>query len=137
MRRIGLLLSFAVCSISAFSQTQGTLEAFNKKGNALGASPLKHTSVKADVSGFLARVKVAQEFENKFNQPIEAVYTFPLPENSAVDEMTMLVGTRTIRGKIMKREEARKVYETAKTEGKSKAEMTFWRRFGREPELTI
>jgi Ca-activated chloride channel family protein len=119
MRRIVLLLLLAVCSISAFSQTQGTLEAFNKKGNALGASPLKRTSVKADVSGFLARVKVTQEFENKFNQPIEAVYTFPLPNDAAVDDMTMLVGTRTIRGKIMRRDEARKVYEAAKTEGKT------------------
>ncbi|HXH69266.1 MAG TPA: VIT and VWA domain-containing protein, partial [Pyrinomonadaceae bacterium] len=119
MQRFTLLLVVLFCSISTFAQTEGTLEAFGKNGKSLGASPLRHTSVKADISGFLARVKVVQEFENKFNQPIEAVYTFPLPENSAVDDMTMLVGTRTIRGKIMRREEARKVYETAKTEGKT------------------
>jgi Ca-activated chloride channel family protein len=113
MQKLTLLLVVLLCSISAFAQTEGTLEAFGKNGKSLGASPLKHTSVKADISGFLARVKVVQEFENNFNQPIEAVYTFPLPENSAVDDMTMLVGTRTIRGKIMRREEARKVYETA------------------------
>jgi Ca-activated chloride channel family protein len=119
MQKITLLLGILLCSISAFAQTEGTLEAFGKNGKSLGASPLKHTSVKADISGFLARVKVTQEFENKFNQPIEAVYTFPLSENSAVDDMTMLIGKRTIRGKIMRREEARKVYETAKTEGKA------------------
>lgn len=33
--------------------------------------------------------------------------------------MTMRIGERTIRGKIMKREEARQVYEQAKTEGKT------------------
>jgi len=119
MRKITLLLIVLVCSIGGFAQTQGTLEAFGKKGAAVGQFPLKRTSVKADVSGFLARVTVTQEFENNFAQPIEAVYTFPLSQNSAVDDMTMLVGTRTIRGKIMRREDARKVYETAKIEGKT------------------
>ncbi len=119
MRKTTLLLIVLVCSISGFAQTQGTLEAFGKNGAAVGACPLKRTSVRADVSGFLARVTVTQEFENNFAQPIEAVYTFPLSQNSAVDDMTMLVGTRTIRGKIMRREDARKVYETAKNEGKT------------------
>src|SRR4029077_12364151 len=48
----------------------------------------------------------------------EAVYVFPMSQNGAVDQMTMTVGTRNIRGKIMKREEARQTYETAKSEGK-------------------
>ena len=119
MRKITLLLVVLVCSIGGFAQTSGTLEAFNVKGAAVGACPLKRTSVKADVSGFLARVTVTQKFENNFAQPIEAVYTFPLAQNSAVDAMTMLVGTRTIRGVIMRREDARKVYEAAKSEGKT------------------
>jgi Ca-activated chloride channel family protein len=75
--------------------------------------------VKSDISGFLARVRVRQEFENTFTEPIEAIYTFPLSQNGAVDDMTMTIGSRTIRAKIMKREEARKVYETAKEEGKA------------------
>ncbi len=119
MRKIVFLLVVLVCSVSAFAQTQGSLEAYNKKGIEVGACPLKHTSVKADVSGFLARVTITQEFENNFAQAIEAVYTFPLSQNSAVDDMTMTVGSRTIRGKIMRREDAQKVYETAKSEGKT------------------
>jgi len=61
---------------------------------------------------------VTQQFENPFPEKIEAVYTFPLPQNAAVDDMTMIVGERTVRGKIMPREEAQAVYEAAKTEGK-------------------
>jgi Ca-activated chloride channel family protein len=64
-------------------------------------------------------VRVTQEFENKFEKPIEAVYVFPLPNNAAVDEMTMKIGSRTIRGKILKRQEARQVYENAKNAGQS------------------
>jgi len=119
MRKITFLLVIYLCSICAYAQTQGALEAFNKKGVEIGVCPLKNTRVKVDVSGFLARVTVTQEFENNYNQPIEAVYTFPLSQTAAVDDMTMLVGSRTIRGKIMRRDEARKVYEAAKAEGKT------------------
>jgi hypothetical protein len=35
--------------------------------------------VKIEVSGFLARARVTQQFENPFPDKIEAVYTFPCP----------------------------------------------------------
>ena len=82
---------------------------------------MKNTKVTADISGFITRVKVVQEFENNFNEPIEAVYTFPLSQNSAVDDMTMRIGDRIIRGQILKKEEARKVYEAAKNKGNTAA----------------
>lgn len=120
MSKAFILLTLLVCAFSAIGQdiTQGSLYAMNKKGSELGACPLKHTAVRTDISGFLARVRVVQEFQNTFTEPIEAVYTFPLSQNGAVDEMTMKIGGRTISGKIMKREEARQAYETAKTEGR-------------------
>ncbi len=126
MQKLIILLAVFVCSavgISAqnFETTQGTLASFNKNGENIGSCPLKHTNVKAEISGFLARVSVTQEFENNFNQPIEAVYKFPLPQNSAVDAMTMTIGTRTIRAEILRREEAREIYETAKSDGKTAA----------------
>lgn len=120
MRKSLWLLSILFCLFTTiYGQTQGELEAIGKDGKSLGLCPLKHTSVKADISGFLSRVTVTQEFENKFEKPIEAVYVFPLPQDSAVDDMTMKIGNRTIRGKIMKREEARKVYEAAKNAGQT------------------
>lgn len=99
--------------------TEGTLFAFGKEGDLLGACPLKHTSVQANISGFLARVKVIHEFENSFSVPIEAVYKFPLSQNSAVDSMIMKIGQRTIRGQIRRREEAQQIYEKARSEGKT------------------
>ncbi len=82
-----------------------------------GLCPLKHTDVRAAISGPLARVTVTQEFENPFAEKIEAVYTFPLPPDAAVDDMTMRVGERTIRGIIKTREEARKIYDEARRTG--------------------
>src|SRR5438876_1964486 len=101
------------------SETQGTLQVLDPNGKPRGNCPLKHTEVKAEISGFLSRVVVTQEFENPFREKIEAVYTFPLPQNAAVDDMTMIVGDRTVRGKILRREEAQAVYEAAKSKGQT------------------
>lgn len=100
------------------SERQGALQVLDATGKPKAICPLKHTSVKAEISGFISRVVVTQEFENPFKEKIEAVYTFPLPQNAAVDDMTMLVGDRTVRGRVLRREEAQAVYEAAKTGGK-------------------
>ncbi len=121
MRKTLFFLWILVCALVAVGQnvTQGSLYASSAKGVQLGACPLKNTAVNVDISGFVARVRVVQDFTNTFTEPIEAVYTFPLSQNGAVDDMTMTVGTRVIRGKVLRREEARKVYESAKSEGKT------------------
>lgn len=100
------------------SETQGALQVLDATGKPKAICPLKHTSVKAEISGFISRVVVTQDFENPFKEKIEAVYTFPLPQNAAVDDMTMLVGDRTVRGRVLRREEAQAVYEAAKMGGK-------------------
>src|SRR5882672_175225 len=97
--------------------TQGALQIVDPNGKPKAVCPLKHTDVKAEISGFLSRVVVTQEFENPFPEKIEAVYTFPLPANAAVDDMTMVVGDRTVRGKILRREEAQAAYDAAKSGG--------------------
>ena len=83
-----------------------------------GICPLRHTDVQVRIAGPLARVTVTQEFYNPFAEKIEAVYTFPLPPDSAVDDMTMHVGDRTIRGLIKPRDEARKIYDEARRTGR-------------------
>src|SRR5438132_11919801 len=99
--------------------TQGQLQVVDGAGKPRAVCPLKHTSARVGISGFLSRVVVTQEFENPFKETIEAVYTFPLPQNAAVDDMTMLVGDRTVRGKILRREQAEAVYEAAKNNGQT------------------
>jgi len=102
-------------------QSAGSLEIIGKDGSQKGDCPLKHTEVRGAISGFLARVTVTQTFENSASNPIEAVYTFPLPQNAAVDDMTIQVGGRTIRSVIKKREEARAIYEKVKATGHTAA----------------
>jgi Ca-activated chloride channel family protein len=95
--------------------TQGALRV--TRGGTVVECPLRHTDVQAEVSGFLARVRVTQTFENPFDEPIEAVYVFPLPHTAAVDAMTMLVGERRVVGRIERRADAREIYASAVAAG--------------------
>ena len=95
----------------------GALIGLDDEGKPTQALPLKHTDVSIQVSGSLARAHVTQQFENPYSDKIEAVYTFPLPQNAAVDDMTLTVGDRVVKGTIKKREEARAIYEAAKRRG--------------------
>jgi Ca-activated chloride channel homolog len=81
------------------------------------AVPLKHTDVNAAIQGYIATVKVTQQFQNPYDGKIEAVYIFPLPENAAVNEFVMVIGDRRIRGIIRERQEAEKIYQEAKRQG--------------------
>ena len=98
--------------------TAGSLEAVQKDGESLGFCPLAHTDVRAAVSGILSRVTVTQQFENPYDVPIEAIYTFPLPHQAAVDDMTIRIGSRVIRGMIKERRKAVAIYERARAEGR-------------------
>ena len=81
--------------------------------------PLKHTDVKVNITGFIARATVTQTFYNPYNENIEAVYVFPLPHTAAIDAMTMKIGERNIIGVIKRRAEARAIYEQAIQQGQT------------------
>jgi Ca-activated chloride channel family protein len=102
---------------SASSEPGGELRIRGTDGRVVGACPLQHTEVDADIAGFITRVHVRQTFANPLDRKIEAVYVFPLPQDSAVDDMAMTIGDRRIVGKIQPREQARQTYEAARSAG--------------------
>ena len=114
---VASLKNFQTTATAQTTETQGSLQVLDEGGKLKGLCPLKHTDVTVEISGFLSRVNVTQEFENPFKEKIEAVYVFPLPASAAVDDMTMTVGERVVRGKILRREEAQAVYDAAKSGG--------------------
>jgi Ca-activated chloride channel family protein len=79
--------------------------------------PLESMKVHVEVSGPMAEYSVEQRFENSLTQPIEAVYVFPLGDDAAVSSYAIQIGERTIEGEIKKRDEARQIYDQAKSSG--------------------
>ncbi|KEF30933.1 Inter-alpha-trypsin inhibitor domain protein [Marinobacter nitratireducens] len=73
------------------------------------------------VSGLIADSRLSRSFRNTGDQWREGVFVFPLPDDASVYGLTMKVGERTIVGKVRPKPEARKIYETAKKEGRHAA----------------
>ncbi len=76
------------------------------------------TTMRAQVTGNVARVHVIQQFSNTGGDWVEGLYVFPLSANAAVDELLMHVGERTIRGDIQEKAQAQANYAQARSEGK-------------------
>ena len=76
------------------------------------------TTLRAHVTGNVARVYVTQQFTNQSEDWVEGLYVFPLPTDTAVDELHMQIGDRRVRGEIKPREQAHAAYQQAKSEGR-------------------
>ena len=79
---------------------------------------LARTEAKGVVSGPVAHTVLRQEWTNPNLVSVEGTYIFPLPDNAAVTALRMTVGSRRIEAEMRRREEARAVYEQAKSQGK-------------------
>jgi len=67
--------------------------------------------VNAKLTGQIARVQVAQTFENTGSQQLEVAFVFPLPYDGAIDQLTLLVDGKEYQAKLLTKEEARRRYE--------------------------
>jgi Ca-activated chloride channel homolog len=113
------LLAFALFSLPATAQEQeprsGTLLFRSETGEE--PAPRVHTDIDMTVSGIIARVQVTQQFQNPGDRWVEGVYAFPLPENSAVDQLRMQLGERVIVGEIREKADAQQLYAQARENG--------------------
>ena len=57
---------------------------------------LEGVRIHSRISGFSQDVTVEQRFRNNTSKPIEAVYTFPLPEDAVVHTLEIHKGDVTI-----------------------------------------
>ncbi len=113
-------LLFCLCS-SGFAQDAGSPYLLVSTKDAI--IPLKSSKTEVQIAGTIAHVRVTQVYQNKGKQPIEAIYVFPLSTRAAVHKMQMSIGDRTVNAKILERQKAQKVYETALDEGKRTAKL--------------
>jgi len=72
---------------------------------------IESVDVRADIQDQAAKVRVSQVFRNPSSVPMEAQVLFPLPEGAAVSGLTLLVDGKELTGKVMGRDEARRIYE--------------------------
>ena len=73
---------------------------------------VKYHHVDVAIDGQAAVTKVDQMFHNETSREEEGTYIFPLPKGATIHKFSMFVGEVEQQGKILNRDEARKLYES-------------------------
>lgn len=81
------------------------------------ALPLAGLEMKSRVLDGVCDTEMIQTFENPFEDPLEAVYVFPLPGTAAIYAFELKVGERVVSGKVQERAQARAAYQEALESG--------------------
>lgn len=72
---------------------------------------IQSVDMQAQVRDQAAQVQISQVFENVGSQTLEASLYFPLPDTAAVSGVTLLVDGKELPGKLLPKDEARRIYE--------------------------
>jgi Ca-activated chloride channel family protein len=81
--------------------------------------PLKSSEIRGRAEGGVAQSLLVQTYANPYEEPLEVIYTMPLPADGAVVGYTIELGERTITGHIEKAAEAREAYRNALESGRT------------------
>lgn len=124
---LSIAFAFLLLMLSQSILAEGTEEApynsfwlkteSNEDPRRYAATTLK-TLVNIDISGPILRAKVKQTFRNHAQSWAEGIYSFPLPENAAVDTLSMIIGEQIIQGHIKEKSAAKRTYQQARRDGK-------------------
>ncbi len=72
---------------------------------------IKELAVNATLADQVAKVQVSQSFVNTGSRQMEVTFVYPLPYDGAVDQLTFMVDGKEYEAKLLKAEEARRIYE--------------------------
>jgi Ca-activated chloride channel family protein len=72
---------------------------------------VRELSIDARVRDQVAQVQVAQTFHNPGSFPLEAEFLFPIPEDGTFENFVLMVDGHELPGRLLPRDEARRVYE--------------------------
>jgi Ca-activated chloride channel family protein len=75
------------------------------------AYAIRSVDVQASIKDQAAKVQISQVFRNTGSATLEAQFMFPMPENAAISGLTLLVDGRELSGRLLKKDEARGIYE--------------------------
>ncbi|MDH4223313.1 MAG: VIT and VWA domain-containing protein, partial [candidate division Zixibacteria bacterium] len=72
---------------------------------------IKYHHVEIKIDNQVAQTTVDQVFKNDYPQDLEGTYIFPIPEDASISKFSMYIGGEEIKGEILDREQARRIYE--------------------------
>jgi len=106
----GMVLSMLGMTSTIFAD--GLIVPVRPEIRVRGHWAVKYHKVDIKVRDQVADVTIDQAFVNTGRATIEVEYIFPLPPNAAINGLTLLVDGKEFTGKILPKDEARRIYES-------------------------
>ena len=106
----------AMLSSSVFAA--GLLKPIGASDDSLA---IKSHLVNVTINNGYARTEVDQIFSNSSNYDYEAVYTFPLPKNASLSEVSLWIAGQEVIGEVLEKKKAKQVYEDQVAKGNKTA----------------
>ena len=72
---------------------------------------VKEVNLQAAVQDQSAKVQISQVFKNTGSGTLEATFMFPVPDDAQISGLTLMVDGKEMAGRLLKKEEARRIYE--------------------------
>ncbi|HEY8570665.1 VIT and VWA domain-containing protein [Microbulbifer sp.] len=82
---------------------------------------IKEHHVNVVIEDGYAITEVEQTFANPHDRELEAIYSFPVPEKASVGEFTYWIDGKPVTGEVMRKQQARELYEQEKSQGRRTA----------------
>lgn len=113
----------ALALITALSISQGAYAAglMTPAQGGLSELQIRQHHVDVVIEDGYAITTVDQVFNNPHNQVLEAIYSFPVPEQASVGEFTYWIDGQPVTGEVLEKQAARQVYEQEKAQGRETA----------------
>jgi len=104
----------AVFSLAQAARSQGIIidmDARHRHVPIARTFEIREVTVDARVRDQVAEVQVSQTFHNPGSWQIESEYLFPLPEEGAIQNFVLMVDGKELPGRLLPKDEARRIYE--------------------------
>jgi Ca-activated chloride channel family protein len=109
--RVAGLAVLALLGLTQAARPQGLIVDRRPSVPVAGAFEVRNVGLDARIRDQVAEVQVTQTFHNPQSVEIEAEYLFPMPDEGAVQNFVLMVDGRELPGRLLNKDEARRIYE--------------------------
>jgi len=88
---------------------------------------IKYHHVDIEIDNQVAQTAVDQIFINNYHRDLEGTYIFPIPTDASISKFSMYVGGEEIKGEILDKNEARKIYQDIVRQRKDPALLEYFK----------
>jgi Ca-activated chloride channel family protein len=106
-----ILAGLAALALPRIGRSQGIIVDRHRPIPIAQTFEIREVSVDARVRDQVAEVQISQTFHNPGSFQIDTEYFFPMPEEGAIQNFVLMVDGREMPGRLLPKDEARRIYE--------------------------